>query len=318
MKKWQIAVLLLALLMIAVVAVGCDNGTTTQVPDNTDDGLDVNLEELKATYGEFSIIGDGVEGVWSSDNKTYTISVAAAKSSFTLTGYFEGQIIIDTANELSSYKGVELSLEGACLVSKSGPNIDYQPTSKNVEIVAKNGTENYVINLGEANDDCAVVSAKNIEIDGKGTLNVLTLTGHCFNADDTIRLYSAPTLNLTSGHDAIHAKEFVANNGEAAGTADYKVFAGTLNVLSAKSQAFDCTSGKGKGAIDLTSGTFNITNCESAFKTDTTLTIGGTVAVTNLTADVVVKGESATQVTITVLEGGSFTVNGEAYTITEV
>ena len=291
-----------------------DTGNDKPGEDEPGNDLDIDLEQLQEQYGEFSITATkGEEGVWSEDNKTYTISVSSAKSAYTITGYFEGQIIIDNPSDLSSFKGVELTLNNACLVTYTGSNIDYRASDKNVEIVAKKNTENYIINLGEGYYDCAVSSEKNIEVDGKGTLNIITKTGHGLRAESKIRVYDAPTINITSGHDAIHASKFVSNNEETV-EADFEAFTGTINVIFAVSQAFDCTTGAGKGSIDLSSGTYIISNCESAFKTDTSLVIGGNVAATNLTADPVVKGAESSGVTIEILDGGVFTVDGNAYT----
>ena len=287
-------------------------------PDVSTSTPKLDIDALKEQYGEFNITNTkGEEGVLSSDGKTYTISVSSSKSAFTIKGFFEGRIIINNDNELASFKGVELTLENACLFTDSGINIDYQVNDKNVEIVAKKNTENYIINLGEGNDDAAVNSEKNIEIDGKGILNIFTQTGHALKADKKIKLYDAPTLNITAGHDAIHASEFISNNEEEL-EADFEEFNGTLNVLSALSQAFDCTTSKGKGLIQLLTGTYNISNCESAFKTDVSLTIGGQVIATNLSSDPVVKGDNSTGVTIEITDTGSFTVDGVSYTLTNV
>ncbi|MCH5180851.1 MAG: hypothetical protein J1F32_06535 [Erysipelotrichales bacterium] len=286
--------------------------TSTVTPDPI-----VDLDQLKEQYGEFSITTEkGDEPILSSDGKIYTITVSAAKSAYTISGYFEGQIVINNENELDSYKGVELTLSNACLVYNSGSTIDYQVDGKNVEVKAKKNTENYIINLSEVSSDSAINSGKNIEVDGKGILNIITESSHGLKADDTIRFYDAPTINITSGHDAIHAAKFVSNNEEVA--EDLEEFTGTLNVLSALSQAFDCTTSKGKGKITLLTGIYNINNCESAFKTDVSLTIGSTVVVSNLTSDPVVRGDNSTGVTIEITETGSFTVDGVDYTETNI
>ena len=329
-----------ALLFVVLVLSGCSFGSSTdssdnnnsvsQVPTSTDHpsasseisttipGFDVDLNALKAQYGEFSITNTkGAEGILSSDGKTYTISVSSSKSAFTISGFFDGRIIINNENNLTSFKGVELTLSNACLVTNAGFNIDYQANEKNVEIVAKKNTENYIINLGDGYNDSAVNSEKNIEIDGKGVLNILTKTGHAIKADKKIRLYDALTLNITAGHDAIHAAEFISNNEEEL-EADFEEYTGTLNVLSALSQAFDCTTSSAKGTIQLLSGTYNITNCESVFKTDVSITIGGQVVSTNLSGDPVVKGDNSAGVTIEITNTGSFTVDGKNYTITNI
>ncbi|MCH5171614.1 MAG: carbohydrate-binding domain-containing protein [Erysipelotrichales bacterium] len=327
----------LSLILFGLVLTGCGNGVSSSasVSENSQNSIEqnpnstskeepsvtpqlVDLDKLKEQYGTFDVTTEkGNPGVLSSDGKTYTISVSSSKSAYSISGYFEGQIIINNDSDLSSIKGVELTLNNACIVSQNGPTISYQVDDKNVEIVAKKNTENYIINLGEGNDDSAVDSEKNIELDGKGVLNIITKTGHALKAKKKIRFYDNFTLNIVSGHDAIHANEFIANNEEGS-PEDYEEFIGTLNVLSAVSQAFDCTTSSGTGYVDLSSGTYNISNCESVFKTDYSLVIGGQVVATNLTGEPVVRGDNSNGISIEITDTGSFTVDGVNYTKTNI
>lgn len=287
----------------------------SEIENNT---FDVDLDALKLQYGEFNIVTEkGTPGVLSEDKTTYTIEVSSSKSSYTISGYFNGQIIINNASNLTSFKGVELTLNNACLVSDSGSTIEYQVDEKNVEVIAKKGTENYIINTSEGYNDCAISSNKNVEIDGKGVLNILTKTGHGIQADSKIRIYEAPTINITSNHDALHSTSFISNNEEEA-EKDYKEFTGILNVLSASSQAFDCTNNKGTGSITITSGTYNISNCESVFKTDATLYINSTVIANNISLEPVVIGEKSNTLSILITENGSFTIDGVNYSKTVI
>lgn len=295
------------------------NSETSEVSTNsTNINTDLDFDALRETYGSFEVtVSKGSAGTLSSDGTIYTINVSESKTALSISGYFEGQIVINNGNGLSSYKGVEITLNSACLVSNSGPTIDYQLSGKNVEVVAKKTTENYIINTSSGYNDAGINSSNNIEVDGKGTLNVITYTGHAMKAESKIRLYDAPNINIISGHDGIHASALVANNEETA-VADYETFSGTLNIISAVSQGIDCTTNDGTGLINLTSGTYIINNCESAFKADVSLTIGGQVSVTNLTSDPVVRGDESKGLTIEILENGSFEVDGVSYTKTSV
>lgn len=315
MKSFKSKILLVVLLIVAMLVVGCD---TIGLNSGDIDLANIDLTKLKEQYGEFSITTTkGEEGVLSDDGATYTISVSSSKNAYTISGYFEGHIVINNSDDLSTFKGVKIILSNACLVTDTGSNIEYQVDGKNIEIVAQKSTVNYIINTGEGYYDCAVNSQNNIEVDGKGTLNIVTQTGHGLNAEGKIRFYDSPIINISSGHDAIHAGKFVSNNEEDA-VEDYEAFTGTLNVVYALSQAFDCTTSSSKGSIDLSSGNYNIRNCESAFKTDLWLTIGGKVIVKDLTDAPVVRGAASIGVTIEILNGGSFVVDEAPYTNTVI
>ncbi len=335
MKIYMKKALLTSLITISAVLVGCSSNdnqsidssslqsntnSNNQVSSITSDNLDfdVDLNKLKERYGNFNITATkGEEGTLSSDGKTYTISVSTTKSAYTISGYFEGRIVINNSSNLTLIKGVKLTLNGACLVSNFGSTIDYQVSEKNVEIVAKKESENYLINISDGYYDSAVNSEKNIEVDGKGILNIITKNGHGLRAENKVRFYDATTINITSGHDAIHTSYFVSNNEEEL-EVDYEVFEGTVNVLSAVSQAFDCTTSIGTGTIEITSGTYNLSNCESVFKTDVSLFINGQVSATNLSSDPVARGDQSIGVTIEITDTGSFTVDGVDYVKTSI
>ena len=325
---------LLPLLLFALFITGCDlsidNNSSkptdlTSQTSNLNSGitsttnLEVNLDTLKSEYGAFSVVTEkGSEGKLSSDGKVFTISFSTYKSSYIFSGYFDGKIIINNANNLTSYKGVKIALSHACFVNTSGSNIEYQVSGKNIEVVAKRDTENYIINTGEGYDDAAVTSENNIEIDGNGILNIITSTGHALRAEDTIRFYDSPVINISSGHDAIHAEKFISNNEETVET-DFVSFSGTLNIVSAISQGFDCTTSLGTGTIEITSGNYNITHCESAFKTDVSLNISNAqVKASNLTSDPVVRGDNSTGVTIQISSNAIFLVDNIQYTKTNI
>lgn len=293
---------------------GVSSSTTSTSTSSSSESDELTM--LKAQYGQFSISGDAT---LSSDNKTYVINVGASKKEIVISGYSEYKFIIKNGDNLADFKGVKITLSNACLASTSGTVIEYQLSKKNVSIISSKGTTNYIINTGSGEDDNGVLSSNHVELDVKNnsTLNLKTYTGHCIDAEEEIRVYGKGTVSAYAGHDAFHGKYFYSNNQEEA-EEDYEDLSGTVKVTYALSQAFDCSSNKAKGAIELTSGSFVISNCESVFKTDKTLTIasGVTVTATNISSDPVVRGENSTGVTIT--NNGTFTVNGTAYSKTSV
>jgi len=264
-----------------------------------------------SVYGAFSITAASgtADAVYDSSAKTYTIHVAATKSKYTLVGYFAGEIIIDNANALTSFKGCQLTLNQAYLRNNSGPAIDYQVSDSNIEIVSKSASTNYIVST----DGNAITSKHNAEFDGKGTLTIHG-SKHGVEAED-IKVYEAPTINvLDCGGDAFHGYNFYTDNS---GSDSY---AGTLTI-SGGEQAFDMSSGDGSettpyadGNITINSGsTVAIDGTKSVFNAVTAITVAGSVTATNIlfpTAAVTAYTTGALTLTVT----GTFSVNGTAIT----
>ena len=326
---------ILSLVGLSLLLTGCgtttnsttttSNGTTTTsstttTTSSTKAKTSTELAALETEYGTFSITPETSTYEsnisYDSSTNTYTIAVDADKVTYVVKGYFAGSIVIDDVNNLSDtttgYKGVCLELQGAALVSTDGdPVIKYDVGKKNVEIKSKNGYTNHVIANGSAN---AIESDNNVELSGKGTLNITAAQEHAIEADGDITIYSAGTYIVTTGHDGFHGHNFYTY------TDDGDVFSGTLTMYDIVSQAIEATDDTAlDGLIDITGGTINVDNAESVFKTDTTLTIGADakVVATNLTGDPVVKLDDNTK-TVTITVNGTFTVDGAAYTKTSI
>ncbi len=270
-----------------------------------------DLAALKTKYGDFAIEAEsGAEGnvSYDSTNNVYTIAVAATKYKYTLTGYFSGKILIDNTNSLESFKGVKLSLAGACLVNEGNDSpIDYDLSNKNVEISAKNGTENLILSYGEG--PC-IHSENNVEISGKGTLEMSSLyyDTHVIDAEGDITVYESLTINVPyCGHDVFHGENFISVDDD--GTA----YSGTMNIANVVSQAFDFETDAVDATITVSGGTINIDTAASAFKTDVSLLIeaGATVNANNLLEGAIAASDGSSGVSVTV--NGTFLVDGEAY-----
>ena len=272
-----------------------------------------DFDTLKYSYGDFSIVGETGSCIYTydSDTLTYTINVNAdEKLEYTLSGFFQGKILVQNGDNLSSYKGVTFVLDNACLTNAEDQDavIEFALDKKNVEIKAKKETENKIFATGSA---LAISSLNNIEFSGAGTLDLASYGSdmHTVKADGDVSIYGSGNINvLYSAHDAFHGKHLAfANDG---GTA----YSGTLNVTQAVSQAFDFETNKGKGSISVEGGTIIVDNAASVFKTDASLTIasGASVIATNLTEDPVVAGDNSSGLAVTI--EGTFTVDGEPYT----
>jgi len=293
---------------MASVLAACSSSIEKQKPTYGWEKIDA----LKEEYGRFSIYSDYAATKPSLlEDGNYHINVAAYKAVITVSGYFEGQIIIENGNNLENFKGVELKLEKACLISYNGPTIEYKLDSKKIEISPRASTTNCILAADE-DGSSSIFSKSNIEISGKGSLEIYSKSGHCVNAEDGIKVFNSPNLFLYSGHDGFHGDYFVTSNGE---ITDYKPFLGTINVLYAFSQAFDCTKFNSSGYISLLSGNFKISNCESVFKTDVSLIIDCNVTSTGILLDPVIKGDNSQflDLTVEIWQNGSFTIDGNNY-----
>ena len=225
--------------------------------------------------------------------------------------------MINNDDNLTSYKGVSITLDNACIVTDSGMSFNYAVTGKYLEIISNNSTTNYIINNGTGEDDHAVYSDNNVDLNLKSgsVLNITTTTGHGVKADSDVRVYGKGTAVFNAGHDALHGKKFLSNNDD---EDDLKVLEGTINVKYAFSQAFDFSTKKTKGNIYLTSGKYIIDSVDTVFKVDNTLSIasGVVVTATNVANDPVLRGDFSTGVTIS--NNGTFTVDGVNYTATAI
>ena len=275
---------------------------------------DYDTAALKQKYGDFTIeIATSGVGSYTYDESSnvYTLAVASTKAEYILQGYTEAAIVIANTSSLGSYKGVRLTLNGACIVSTgSSSAINYSLDSKNVEIKSKKGYDNKVLALGGA---IAIYSGNNIEFSGKGNLELCSSSNeaHTVRASKDISIYSEPNITVTkSAHDAFHGNNLsFVNSDDSTDT-----FLGKLTVQNCVSQAFDFETSGGKGTITLQSGTVLVDHVDSVFKTDQNLTIASAASVTatNVATSAYEQGDNSSGLTVSIL--GTFTVNGQAVT----
>ena len=282
-------------------------------PSSSQEAPAFDFAPYEQQYGTFTIdAGDVGSYTYDENTRTYTLAVAESKAKYSLSGAFQGNIIIDNVNNLASYKGVEITFNQAAIASLSTSKaaIQYKLDAKNVEIKAQKGTVNYLFNVGEAS---GVYSKNNIEFSGKGKLIAESYPGssdtpHTFEAKGNITLTSGIELTVNnSAHDAFHGKKLASKDDEGV------AFSGKVTVKDCASQAFDFETSSGGGSITLDGGTFVVNGADSVFKTDAALTIasGVTVTATSLKEEAVVAGDNSPGLVYT--NNGTFTVDGQPY-----
>ena len=193
-------------------------------------------QKISITPDDFSIekngreivIAPGVEG------KTYTIS-----------GYFNGQIEVKTRNTV-------LKLENAFLENTGGKSA-IKCLAK-TEISAAQGTENYVVSTGRSFSKSGAVSAKkNLVLGGSGALYVSGNVCHGVEADEAkIKGSGKFVIQGTRGGSAISCESFSVEGGKT-----FKCY-----LLNSKNGL------KADGAIAIKSGNFFIYDNGTALKTN--------------------------------------------------
>ncbi len=152
----------------------------------------INLTDLTYT-------GEGVE---IADNQI-TITQGG---DFTLTGTLDnGNITVNTEDK------VKIRLSGAVVVSSEGPCIYFKKADK-AYITVTEGTENSL--TAEDSESDALYSKDNLEIKGKGTLNITSKGGHAIKVTENLTIENG-VLNLTAEGDGIHVNDtFKMTGGE--------------------------------------------------------------------------------------------------------
>lgn len=157
----------------------------------------LNLSDL--TYS-----GNGIE---ITDNQILITS----GGDYTLTGTLE-----DGNIKISTNEKVKLRLNGASITSSQNPCI-YAESADKLYITLTDGSEN---NLEAKNsENGAIYSKDNIEIKGKGTLNISSSTGHAIKASDNLTIENGE-INLTALSDGIHVND------------TFKMTGGNVNISS--------------------------------------------------------------------------------------
>lgn len=165
---------------------------------------------------------------------------------YTITGYFNGQIVNKTKNTV-------LKLKNAYLENTSG-----EPAllgEAKTEIATANGSTNYVLSSGtNAAKVAALHCKKNLELGGSGTLYVSGSVYHAVKGDD-VKIKGSGTFYLqgTSKGSALNCRSLIVEAGKAC----------TVYLMNSKNGI------KADNTISIASGSFYVYDNGTAFKTDT-------------------------------------------------
>lgn len=255
-------------------------------------------------YGEFSVtrIKNGSEPVFDDATSSWHLYVTSSKAEYSLTGYFEGDIVIEDGNALvSGYKGATLDLSGLYLVG----TIQYTLADKNVALVVEEGTTNYI-----CGKTTALVSENNVEISGAGSLIISASTGHGIDCDK-VTLYGDTLITINNvTKDGIHAHNLLTLNDSSV------PFSGTLSIINVGDQGIDCSDGDGSeadpysGSISIVNGAkITISNAVNMVKTDISLSVEGSLVGQEISGDAITTKNTGNCV-VSVGESATLTCNG--------
>jgi hypothetical protein len=197
----------------------------------------------------------------------------------TVTGTLSnGMIYVDTTEK------VKLRLSGASITNSNGPAIFFNDVDKGYITLVEN-TVNTLVDGKTYSDQSAkatLFSNDDLEIKGKGTLNITGNYNHAIASDDEYKIENG-TINVISAvGDGIHANDSI------------KITGGKINITSTK----DCIQTEDKELI-IDGDTLTLSAGKKALLSDTEIIINsGTVTIT--------KSEEG-------IQAPSITINGEQY-----
>lgn len=215
----------------------------TDIPSNLPD----EANTLKISCSE------GTNNCWSIDGQTLTFSGLTADTVCSISGSFNGQIVIDGGDD---YK-FELEMCGLTLYSGEQNPITILSGDK-VTLSAKKETKNYIYDTREAVSDddetaysAAVYAKCDLELAGKGELTVISSNNNGVHTKDDLKVKNL-TLSVTCEDNALKGNDSVSITG------------GILTLIAKsgdgiKTKNSDISSkGNQCGTVTISGGTVNI------------------------------------------------------------
>ena len=222
------------------------NGSTATVTmaDNVSSYVTAEVSGAHVTITQSNT--DAVDG----DEITYVLSGSTADGSLTLDG---------------SYK-CTISLAGLKMTNPSGAAIIIT-NSKRIQLSAMNGTENTLTDGSDGSQKACIYSKGQLQLQGKGTLNVAGNTKHAIKSGDYISVKNLK-LNITKAvGDGINCEEY------------FLMKSGTVSISGVGDDGIQCDLGgdtstgetadhddEDSGNVYLEGGTLNITVTAAAAK----------------------------------------------------
>ena len=238
------------------------------------------------------------------DEITYVLSGSTTDGSLTLDG---------------SYK-CTLSLAGVTMTNPSGAAINIT-NKKRIQLSVKNGTENTLTDGSDGSQKACIYSKGQLQLQGKGTLNVAGNTKHAIKSGDYITVKNL-TLNITKAvGDGISCEEY------------FQMKSGTVSISSTGDDGIQCDLGgetstgettdhddEDSGNVYLEGGTLNVTVTAAAakgIKADGDMKISdGTITVKTTGGGVWDSDDKKTKASSCLSADGNMTISGGTLNLT--
>lgn len=257
MKKLSLLCLALALVMLCPSCQTAPDGEalTTTMPDT----LNVSESEMYDGYFEEDTVDVTVEcvsgsaGCYTLEGNKLTFTALGEDSVYSIKGALSGSIVIDVGDN----RKLDLELHGLSLVGKSESPITVLSGDK-VTITAKKDFTSYIYDMRAAVDENdenahsgAIYSVVDLEIAGKGTLNVVSENNNGIHTKDDLEVKNL-TLNVMCLDNALKGNDSVT------------IESGTTSLIAKQGDGIKTVNtdvsdkGKQRGTVSITGGTHTI------------------------------------------------------------
>ncbi len=249
------------LILITLVSVSCQKAP--DAPENvttlSPETLNISESEIYDGYFEEPSVDVSVEcvsgsaGCYSINGNTLTFSALNEDSVYSIKGSLGGNIIIDIGDE----RKLDLELHGFSIVGKTDSPITVLSGDK-ITITAKKDFTSYIYDMREAVDENdenahsgAIFSEVDLEIAGKGTLNVVSENNNGIHSKDDLDVKNL-TLNVICLDNALKGNDSVSIEG---GVTQLVAKQGD-GIKTANSDVSD--KGNQRGTVSINGGTHTI------------------------------------------------------------
>lgn len=205
--------------------------------------INIDYKSAKSSYGKISI--SPMDKTVTVGTDTITFAPKKEGVTYTISGYFKGQLINKTKNTV-------LKFNNAYIENTEGRPAVYGDAK--IEISSTLGSNNYIISSGTGEKNGAIHCKKNLELGGSGTMNVVGNVRHGIKGDD-IKMKGSGIWYVqgTKNGSAINSRSFLAEREKT-----FKAyFVNSKNGI------------KADNTVSISSGNLFIYDNETGFKTDT-------------------------------------------------
>ena len=291
MKRVRILSLLLPLLLSASLLSACGSKPPAETPASSDAGVSLPAASAAPASPDLSAAVQSGSGAAEEDAIPITLSDESGSVTITQAGTYllsgtltDGQILIDAPEDAKVkllLNGISVTRQGhAALYARSADKLILSTVAGSVNLLASAGD---FVQVDDRNVDAALFACCDLTLNGEGTLNLSSDTGHGIVSKDDLKL-KAGTVNVAAAKKGLEGKDsltveggtlsaeagtkgLVSGNDETAGS--ILISGGSVSVLSQDDAIHS------SGAVTVEGGTLLLSSGDDGVHADETLTISG-------------------------------------------